>query len=107
MYGEEVRHAWYSHDKELEEGLRLRADPLIDLGLANFASDDKIVIGLYERSFSEASSPLEAKYLKGLRVACLSNRAVGGLLRTIADFIGPNELRRIVLEGDGDEVDAL
>jgi hypothetical protein len=65
-----------SADDQLEKSLAERADPLIDLGLACYGSSREIVGALYRKAQAPAATPLDARYRKGLRIACLSNQTV-------------------------------
>jgi hypothetical protein len=96
-------------DDELEKSLLERSDPLIDLALARFGGNKEAVGALYAKGLLPASAPLDARYRKGLRIACLSNQSV----RSNHDFtdhdpiIGTAETRRVLAEADWDEADAL
>lgn len=102
-YAAEVEAAGYSvANPWLEKSLAERMDPLVDLGLASFASDRDIVSALYRKGLAPASTPLDTRYRKGLRIACLSNR-----LAYAPYFIGEDETRRVLGEADLDEAAAL
>lgn len=92
-------------DEKLEKALLKRADKLIDLGLARNAETKDVLGILYKRSLAGTG---DAQYDKAIRLACLANQqaaAFGSYDSALAGFDG--ELRRLVLEGDDDEVRAL
>jgi hypothetical protein len=92
-------------DEELERALFERKDPLVNLGLAEYASKADIVGSLYERAQKGTG---DAMYDRGMRLACLSNRIVPFLtFRESNVAIDSDELRRLALEGDGDELICL
>jgi hypothetical protein len=107
-YAAQIKADWVSAvDEQLEKSLAARTDPLIDLGLACFGSDTEIVGALYKKGLAPLSTPLDARYRKGLRIACLSNRSVP-IVHTIEfPVIGSDEARRVLAEADQDEVEAL
>jgi hypothetical protein len=72
FYGENVGN-WHGK-AELEKQLLIRDDKLINLALAQFATDKAIVIELYNRASDNHTNTDRVAYDKGLRVACLSNR---------------------------------
>jgi hypothetical protein len=110
-YAEQIKSGTFSRlvDEQLEKSLAGRTDPLIDLGLARFGSDKDIVGELYEKALAPAKTALEARYRKGLRIACLSNQSVPITIRHAIEFpvIGRDETRRVLAEADEDEVEAL
>jgi hypothetical protein len=104
----------FGADEQLEKSLAERADLLIDLGLACYGSNKEIVGALYRKGLAPADTPLDARYRKGLRIACLSNKSVPvvhSIARIFEKFpdliIGSDETRRVLAEADGDEVGAL
>lgn len=107
-YGEESKESLFSGDEELERSLAARADPLIDLGLARYAREPEIVAALYRKSRSKANNLLTERYLKGLKLACLSNQNAKRLLSRFAtDVLGAEEFARLIAEGEDDEMEAL
>ena len=108
-YGEHIAKNLGSPYEELEAVLLARDDPIINLGLAQFGANESTVSTLYRRSFS--SQVNDPEYGKGLRLACLANRTMSRTLfgalsgRDIA--IDAAELRRLVGEGDEDEISVL
>ena len=72
FYGENVGN-WHGK-AELEKQLLIRDEKLINLALAQFATDKAIVIELYNRASDNHTNTDRVTYDKGLRVACLSNR---------------------------------
>jgi tetratricopeptide (TPR) repeat protein len=96
-------------EKQLEKSLLERGDPLIDLGLACYGSDKGMVGALYKKALITPNTPADARYLKGLRIACLSNQVLPDSL--MGDFprkiIGEDETNRVLCEADWDEAEAL
>lgn len=99
---------FFSADEELENTLLARNDPLINLGLARYAANETVLGALYRRGLEGTGDP---DYDKGLRLGCLSNRALSRLLTgtksLFATATGSGELRRIAHEGDDDEIAVL
>ena len=100
------QRSFMAPDDELEQGLLLRQHPLIDLGLAKNASNPKLLAQLYHRAQLGTG---DAAQDRAVRLACLSNRVAAGILLTSSTVPGVSheELRRLALEGDADEVRAL
>jgi hypothetical protein len=72
FYGENVTD--WNGKKELEKLLLTRDNKLIDLALAQYATDKSIVGALYSKADGSTSKLDNEHYDRGLRVACLSNR---------------------------------
>lgn len=107
-YGDEFKKSVFDGDENLEKSLLARGDPLIDLGLARYAGDKEVVAGLYQKSLAAPASHLQERYLRGLRIACLSNEVVKNLLsRFPQDVLGKEEFARLIAEGDEEELAAL
>ena len=77
-YGAQTKIAMYG-DAQLEKTLFERGDPLVDLGLACYGTDRGIVGALYKKAHAASIGPSDARYLKGLRIACLSNEFLKGV----------------------------
>jgi hypothetical protein len=73
-YGDTATDDMFGGDKDLETSLLGREDRLINLALAQYGTDEKVVGELYQRGLAEPTSPLDARYRQALRIACLSNR---------------------------------
>jgi hypothetical protein len=101
-YGAQAKANLYGSDEQLEKSLLERGDPLIDLGLACYGSDEEIVGALYKKGLAPADTPLDARYRKGLRIACLSNQVLPyrSFSRFPRDIIGKDETRRVLGEAD-------
>lgn len=99
FYGERVKSDPYlASDEQLEEILFKRGEPLIDLCLANYGANKEVVAALYNRAVTATDNPLEMRYRKGLRIACLSNQSISSVhfLFSFPDgLIGPEETARI------------
>jgi|SRR5579862_88257 len=116
IYAEQItKGGSTSHgDDELEKSLAARNDPLIDLGLACYGSSPEVVAALYKKGLDPALSSSDARYRKGLRIACLSNQSVPAAHSLLIIFekypdlvLGGEELRRVLAEADSDEAEAL
>jgi hypothetical protein len=96
----------FSGNDDLEKLLLARNDKLIDLSLAQFATDDKIVLELFTRACKPTTSEEEENYNHALRLACLSNSNQDG-------WDWPNKdkwqqlIEPILLKGKSDESHAL
>lgn len=104
-YGRIVKEGHgFGSDSELEMSLLARNDRLIDLALAQFCSSKDVWHSLYMKSKAVASGVGE-RYLKGLRVACLSNEVV----RSYGKFhvFEQQELTALLRDADSAEVQAL
>jgi hypothetical protein len=71
----ESRHSgrWDGFDK-VQEALFARRDPLIDLALAKYGTEWKVVEGLYATSPADGSDP---QHNRGVRIAVLSLYVIG------------------------------
>jgi hypothetical protein len=107
-YGEGSKGSWFDSDENLEKVLLARGERLIDLGLARYACDDRVVTALYEKSRCEPADHLEERFLRGLRIACLSNEANRGPAFQFPEhLIGRSELARLVRDAGEDELAVL
>ena len=97
------------HDLEIEASLLRRNDPLINLGLASFGFTDEILSAVYQRSLDTPRDENDARYRKGLRIACLSNRFAGERYFPSLPWqiLGKTETQRLLAEAAIDEVEAL
>jgi hypothetical protein len=73
-YGTNSKTKSFVSKKETEEALLKRNDPLINLGLAKYCSEDDVLYSLYTSASPENISGEYEEYYKGLRTACLSNQ---------------------------------
>lgn len=104
-YGDELKKG---EDEDLEKSLLARGEPLIDLGLARYARYKEVVTSLYQKSRAMSADRLQERYLRGLRIACLSNEVVGGVVRRFPqNILGKKEFARLVAEGDEEDLAAL
>lgn len=110
QHGSQAESSWSldAWDQQLERNLLARNEPLIDLALARYATDEKVVGSLYEKACTIADTSSEA-YNTGLRIACLSNHLV--LMSDIAGFpqnvIGAEATWKVLREAGDDEASAL
>jgi len=96
---------WLFGNDDLEQALYGQAEPLIDLGLAQFGVNRKVTSELYARSFLKASDP---DYSRAIRLAVLGNQ---GLARSswaashcpVDDY----ELARLISTDGQDRLDEL
>lgn len=106
-YNDDMRSE-YGWDKNLEESLLARNEPLIDLGLARYAREEKVVAALYKKSRVTPTDRLQERYLYGLRVACLSNEvATHGFSKFPENILGEEETARLIKENKEGEIAAL
>lgn len=74
FYGENVE-GWSGGKGDLEKLLLTRQDKLIDLALAQFATDKAVISDLYKKASAKPEVWEKTDfYHRGLRTACLSNR---------------------------------
>ncbi|MDQ3565342.1 MAG: hypothetical protein M3436_14830 [Pseudomonadota bacterium] len=108
-YGDELKKsAFGGGDEDLEKSLLARGEPLIDLGLARYAGDKEVVAALYQKSLAAPAGHLQERYLRGLRIACLSNEVVKYLLSQFPqNTLGEKEFVRLITEGDEEDLYAL
>jgi hypothetical protein len=106
-YGAQAKANYFDGDKQLEKSLLEREDPLIDLGLACYGSDKGVVSELYKKALIAPNTPADARYRKGLRIACLSNQVGRSGFTGPREIIGEDETRRVLCEADWDEAEAL
>lgn len=97
-----------SGDENLERSLLARNEPLIDLGLARYAREERVVAALYEKSRATPTDILNERYLYGLGVACLSNEvAKRPFSHYPENILGKDETARLITENEGAELAAL
>jgi hypothetical protein len=106
-YGEKAVDDFGIGDKELEKNLLARDEHLINLALAQYGTDRDILGELYRRGLGDPTSPLDARYRQGLRMAVLSNRATHEFWGVPKAVIGEEEIRRVVVDADWSEAEAL
>src|SRR5438067_954342 len=63
-------------DDKIEAALVERNQPLINLGLASFGTNEEVLKALYKHSLEPPRDATDAQYKRGLRIGCLSNEAV-------------------------------
>jgi hypothetical protein len=87
-----------------------RNDPLINLGLACYGTNEEVFKALYKHGLAKPTDAVDERYKRGLRIGCLSNRAVPAANFDF-DFprqlIGSEEIHRVLAAGDDGEVEAL
>lgn len=91
----------FGGDRDLEQVLHGRADPLIDLGIAQFGVNQEVLSTLYERSFVNANDP---QYSHAIRLAVLSNQ---GLARSSSFTQFPVDLADLIATDDQDRLHEL
>lgn len=106
-YGEKAVDDFGTGDKELEKNLLARDEHLINLALAQYGTDRDILGELYRRGLGGPTSPLDARYRQGLRIAVLSNRATHEFWGFPKAVIGEEEIQRVVVDADRSEAEAL
>jgi len=102
----QIKHLGLSADGNLEKTLLDRAEPLINLGLGQFAGSTSVVRLLYTRAREGTGNPVLDR---AVRLACLSNRhwpeqEFLGERPTVLDNA---ETRRLAESGDDAEVRAI
>jgi hypothetical protein len=75
--------------------------------LARYGSDKGMVGELYKKALITPNTPADARYRKGLRIACLSNQVGRCGFTGPREIIGEDETRRVLCEADWDEAEAL
>jgi hypothetical protein len=97
-------------DKALEVGLVERNDPLINLGLASYGTNEEVFMALYKHGLEKPADAADERYKLGLRIGCLSNRSLSAA-HWVRDFprslIGPEEIHRVLAAGEDAEAEAL
>lgn len=110
-YAGEVQASPYTaQSDELEQALAGRNDPLIDLGLAAYGANRKLLGELYLKGKAPASGEAEIKYKQGLRISVLANETVdakGFFSRFPEDVIGEADLAHILKEAEWFEAETL
>src|SRR5664279_5611490 len=100
----------YLRADKIEAKLIERNDRLINLALACFCTDKDVFKALYNHSKEPASDASNSEYKRGLRIGCLSNEtlsAASWAWRFPTELVGDEEVERIVVSGDWQEVEAL
>jgi hypothetical protein len=98
-------------NKAIEALLVERNDPVINLGLACYGTSKEVFTALYKHGLEKPTDVADARYKRGLRIGCLSNRSVRAA-HFVFDFpselIGPEEIHRVLLAaGESAEAEAL
>jgi hypothetical protein len=104
-----IKERFFSGDPALEQALLDREDRLIDLGLARYGlSYDAVVPRLYKRAMDGSG---DGDFDRAIRLSCLANPRIGAVLNSkmLIDAETPekNELHRMAVEGDGEELTIL
>jgi hypothetical protein len=101
----------WNRNERLETVLIKRNQPLINLGLACYGADKDVFAALYKLSLEPAKNEADARYKEGLRIGCLSNTTLGAadpfFLHFPKDVIGPQEIWRVLSQGNDAETKAL
>lgn len=87
-----------------------RSERLINLGLAAYGTNKEVLKALYKHGLEPAQDASDASYKQGLRIGCLSNNTAPEANFSFHfpdEIIGPEEMRRVLAEGDDNEVAAL
>lgn len=106
-YGSDPKTRYFS-DADLEKSLLARTHPLIDLGLARYGGEREVVAALYKKTFDKGADHLQQRYLRGLRLACLSNRNLSGFMIYFPEQpLGKEEVARLIHAGDEEETAAI
>lgn len=96
--------------KDIEPDLYARGEPLIDLALGAYSTNDEVYAALYQRSLEPPVDTIDAQRKHGLRVACLSNQVLVEtrlLFHFPSEIIGEDEVYRILAVGTDEEMKAL
>jgi hypothetical protein len=99
-----------SGTEALEATLIQRNEPLINLGLACYATNKDVFTALYKHSKEPPRDNADAIYKRSLRLGCLSNQTLTAahlLFDFPRDVIGEQEVSRILLEADMTAMEAL
>src|SRR5438132_58625 len=67
-----------SYNEDLEKRLLARGYKLVDLALARYGGEKDVLTAIYKKTFSQPADELDQQYLRGLRLACLSNEWISG-----------------------------
>lgn len=106
-YSDELNTRVFGRDEHLERSLLARNEPLIDLGLARHGREREVVAALYQKSHAKPADHLQERYLRGLRIACLSNEVVLRHFDFPEGVLGTEEFARLINEGDDEYLAAL
>jgi len=88
-------------NEELEEALLGRADPLIDLALAQFGGSCSVARLLYTRAKDGTGDPAQDR---AIGLACLSNQVWPEEILSADEVLADAEITRLALSGEPDEV---
>src|SRR5438876_3359156 len=70
------RFELWGRDETIEALLVERNDRLINLGLACYGTSKEVFTALYKHGLEKPAGVADERYKRGLRIGCLSNRAV-------------------------------
>jgi hypothetical protein len=97
-------------DDDFEATLISRNEPLINLGLACFGTNQAVFKALYNHSLVTPKDAADNSYLLGLRIGCLSNVSIREkhfLYDFPRELVGEAEIVRIIVRGEKAELEAL
>lgn len=100
-------HSPYKH---VEPVLLHRGEPLINLALGLYGTDEDVYRTLYQFTLEPLRGEEDARLKHGIRVACLSNEALSLAnfgMQFPEELVGGEEVRRLLADGTDQELEAL
>src|SRR5262249_39684024 len=100
----------FGRDKTIEALLVERNEPVINLGLACYGTNEEVFKALYKHGLEKPADATDERYKRGLRIGCLSNTSVPAAHFSFdfpRDLIGPEEVHRVLATGEDAEAEAL
>ena len=104
------RAQWSSTTEALEAMLIERNEPLINLGLACYGTNEDVFRALYKHSKELPRDTADALYKRNLRLGCLSNQTIACahfIFTFPHDLIGEQEVIRLLSEAEPPELNAM
>jgi hypothetical protein len=94
----------WTPNSELEQGLLQRNDPLIDLGLAQYAGEKEVWKHLHKKAYQGPQNEQDRRYQRSLRIACFSNELQGRFLSRLPEaHLNEGEIKALVADDECEE----
>ncbi len=94
----------WTPNAELEQGLLQRNDPLINLGLAQYAGEKEVWEHLYKKAYQAPQNEQNRRYQRSLRIACFANELQGRFLSKLPGaHLAEGEIKALIASDECEE----
>lgn len=94
----------WTPNNELELGLLQRNDPLINLGLAQYAGEREVWRHVYKKAYQAPKNEQDRRYQRALRMACFANELQGRFLSKLPGaHLDEGEIKALVASDECEE----